>query len=367
MVTKITSFFDDPWGAGNNSGGNKGNNGGGNHKSPNNRKSPNPDFEVLLDKYKKNFQNFSPDFKSFRGIILALLGLLFLWLLTGIYTVQPDQQALILRFGKYDRTMGPGLHYRLPAPIEKLLKVRVTKINAIEVGYQSLGKSNINYRTEESLMLTGDENIVDINFEVQWKIKDAYNFLFNIRDYKEGATVKSAAESAMREVIGKTKIALVLAEGRDQVEQETKILLQDILDSYKAGIEIVRLQLLKVDPPAQVIDAFRDVQTAKLDKERAINQAQAYRMGIIPKARGEAQKVLEQAKGYQEQTIAEATGKAERFKKIYFEYAKAPIVTRKRLYIEAMEEVFANANVTIIDSKASNTGVVPYLPLKQLK
>jgi membrane protease subunit HflK len=356
MVTKIISFFDDPWGGGKKSGNNSGNNQSSTNQAP--------DLDIIFKKYKKKLDNFSPDFKSVKGIILALLGMLFLWLITGFYTVQPDQQALILRFGEYNRTMDPGLHYRLPSPIEKLLKVRVTKINSIEVGYQSLGKSNVNYRTEESLMLTGDENIVDINFEVQWKIKDAYNFLFNIRDYKQGATVKSAAESAMREVIGKTKIALVLAEGRDQVEQETKFLLQDILDSYKSGIEIVRLQLLKVDPPSQVIDAFRDVQTAKLDKERAINQAQAYRMGVIPTARGNAQKILEEAKGYQEKTIAEANGKAQRFKDIYAEYAKAPIVTKKRLYIETMEQVFSQANVTIVDSNTTNTGVVPYLPLK---
>ena len=162
MVTKIISFFDDPWG-----GSKKPTNNGANNNSDN---QP-PDLDQLFKKYKKKLDNFSPDFKSIKGIILGLLATLFLWLLTGFYTVQPDQQALILRFGEYNRTMGPGLHYRLPSPIEKLLKVRVTKINSIEVGYQSLGKSNVNYRTEESLMLTGDENIVDINFEVQWKIK----------------------------------------------------------------------------------------------------------------------------------------------------------------------------------------------------
>lgn len=361
MLTKIISFFDNPWDNGEQN--NKPDNSSGRKKTTN----PNEDLELLLSKYRNkfnNFKNMSPDFNSFRGILLGLLIVLLLWLMTGIYTVQPDQQALILRFGKYDRTAGPGLHYRLPSPVEKLLKVRVTKINSIEIGYRSLGNNNVSYRTEESLMLTGDENIVDINFEIQWKIKDAYNYLFNVRDLSIGGTAKSAAESVMREVIGKNKIALALAEGRNQIEQETKLLLQEVLDSYEAGIEIVRLQLLKVDPPKQVIDAFRDVQTAKLDKEKTINQAQAYRMGVIPQARGEAQKIIEEAIGYKEKVIAAAEGKADRFKKIYKEYAKAPDVTRKRLYIETMEEIFNGANITIVDSNVTNTGIVPYLPLK---
>lgn len=361
MLTKVISFFDNPWDNGEqekkpSSNSNK------TRKTPNNQ---NEALEILLSKYKDNFKNMSPDFNSSKGIFLGILILLLLWLTTGIYTVQPDQQALILRFGKYDRTTGPGLHYRLPSPIESLSKLRVTKINSVEVGYRSIGNNNVSYRTEESLMLTGDENIVDINFEVQWKIKDAYNYLFNVRDFKDGATVKSAAESAMREVIGKNKIALALAEGRNQIEQETRLLLQGILDSYKAGIEIVRLQLLKVDPPRQVIDAFRDVQTAKLDKERAINQAQAYRMGIIPQARGEAQKMIEEALGYKEKVVAEAVGEATRFKKIYFEYAKAPDATRKRLYLETMEKIYKDSDLTIVDGSATSTGVVPYLPMNQ--
>ena len=362
-----TNFFDNPWDDGkasnsnNSSGSRKKNlNGSGGGKKPNN-----DDIDAVIAKFQEKFKNMMPNFNSFRGVVLGLLAFVFLWLLSGVYTVQPDQQALILRFGKYNRTAGPGLHYHLPLPVEKLIKVRVTKINSIEIGYRSIGSGNVSYRTEESLMLTGDENIVDINFEVQWKIKDAEKFLFEIRDAREGATVKSAAESTMREVIGKTKIALALAEGRNQIEQETKAILQEILDSYQSGIEVVRLQLLKVDPPSQVIDAFRDVQTAKLDKERAINQAQAYRMDIIPKARGEAQKVIEEAIGYKEGIIADATGKAERFNKIYNEYAKAPDLTRKRLYIETMEEVFNNANITIIDGNASKTGVVPYLPINK--
>lgn len=366
MLVKMINFFDNPWDNGNQSGKKPTN--GNKAKKPTSNQTD--DIEVLLSKCRKKFSNFknsSPDFNSFKGILLGFLVLVLLWLMTGIYTVQPDQQALILRFGKYDRTAGPGLHYRLPMPVERLLKVSVTKINSIEVGYRTVGNNNVSYRTEESLMLTGDENIVDINFEVQWKIKDAYNFLFNVRDFRVGATVKSAAESAMREVIGKNKIALALAEGRNQIEQETRFLLQEILDSYDAGIEVVRLQLLKVDPPKQVIDAFRDVQTAKLDKERAINQAQAYRMGIIPQARGEAQKIIEEALGYKQKVISDSVGRAERFKKIYREYAKAPDATRKRLYIETMEEIFENANITIVDSNVSNTGVVPYLPLKTAK
>ena len=213
-------------------------------------------------------------------------------------------------------------------------------------------------------MLTGDENIVDINFEVQWRIKDAYNFLFKVRDYAAGATVKSAAESVMREVIGKSKIAYVLSDGRASIELEAKESLQKILDFYESGIEIARLQLLKADPPIEVIDAFRDVQTAKADKEKAINQAEAYRNDILPRARGEAQQIIEESLGYKESVVADATGKANRFEEVYSEYSKARAITKKRIFLQTMEEVLQSSNVTLIDNSLSKTGMVPYLPLK---
>lgn len=357
MLTKISSLFDNPWGDDNST----------KKTNINNKNKDNniQDLEELYKKYKGNFSKFNPNFSSIKGILSLILGAILLWLLTGFYTIGTDEQGLVLRFGKYNRTVSPGLHYHLPAPIEKKLKVKVTKINIIEVGYRSAG-SNLQSRTEESLMLTGDENIVDINFEVQWRVKDAYNFLFNIRDSFSGNTVRSAAESAMRSVIGKTDIAVALAEGRSQIEEESKNMLQEILDSYEAGVDIVRLQLLKVDPPAQVIDAFRDVQTAKLDKERSINQAESYQNDIIPKARGDAQKIIEEALAYKNQKIADATGKSERFLQVYREYIRAQDVTRKRLYIETMNEVLSSANVTVIDSNVSKTGLMPYLPINEL-
>ncbi len=368
---RIITAFDNPWG-------DEPQNSGNNPKA-NKPKAAKPaannqiNIEEIFKKYKDRVNgsgggdNQNPQFPSFGSLknsLVIFLAVILFWLFSGIYTVQPDEQALVLRFGKYHRTAGPGLHYHLPAPVEKKIKVKVTKINSEEIGYRSAANSSVS-KTEESLMLTGDENIVDIHFEVQWRIGDAYDFVFNVRNVREGDTVKSAAESAMREVIGRTKIALALAEGRDSIEEETKDLLQKILDSYQAGVEIVRLQLLQVDPPAQVIDAFRDVQTAKLDKEKTINQAESYRNDVIPRARGEAQKILEEALAYQNRVVAEATGQAERFNKIYREYSRAPDVTRKRLYLETMEEIFKNAQLTIVDGKSATNGVVPYLPLKE--
>jgi membrane protease subunit HflK len=355
--SKFTSFFDNPWGDDD-------------HKPKKKKVVPKAntnnvsDIEHLIDKYKGNFDNFNKNFSG-KSIILILPAIILLWLFTGFYTVQPDEQALILRFGKYDRTAGPGLHYHLPAPVEKLLKVQVTKINSVAVGYVSMG-SSISAKTEESLMLTGDENIVDINFEVQWKVKDAYKYLFNVRDnLVQTSTVKTAAESAMRAVIGKTDIAVALAEGRSSIELESKELLQEILDDYNFGVEVVRLQLLKVDPPAQVIDAFKDVQTAKLEKEKIINQAESYRNDIIPKARGEAQKIIEEAKAYKSEIVEEAKGRSQRFLELYREYSKSRDITRKRIYIDTMKEVFSKANVTIMDGKSTNTGVMPYMPINK--
>lgn len=356
--SKFASFFDNPWGD--------------DEAKPKAKQAPkangfsnekNTDIEDLMRKYKGSFNNFN-NFSG-KSFFLFIPAIILLWLLTGFYTVQPDEQALILRFGKYDRTSGPGLHYHMPAPVEKLLKVKVTKINSVTVGYRALG-SDISPRTEESLMLTGDENIVDINFEVQWRVKDAYSYLFNVRDnISQNSTVKTSAESAMRAVIGKTDIAVALAEGRSGIEEESKDLLQEILDDYNFGVEVVRLQLLKVDPPAQVIDAFKDVQTAKLEKEKIINQAQSFRNDIIPKARGDAQKIIEEAMAYKSEVVEEAKGRSQRFLKLYREYSKAKDVTRKRIYIDTMKEVFSKANVTVMDGKSTNTGVMPYMPINK--
>ena len=336
------------------------------------------DFDDLIRKIQENLkkilQGHGGGMSNGRVVILLALTVLVLWLFSGFYIVDQEEQAVITRFGKYDRIAGPGLNYRIPAPIEQDIKQKVTRIEREEVGFRSTGTISSNGYSQtstssdrdisqESLMLTGDENIVDINFEVQWKISDIKQFLFSV--YRPKDTVKSAAESAMREVIGNTPIASALAEGRSTIEMKTKELLQKTLDSYGTGVEIVRLQMLKVDPPAQVVDAFRDVQTALADKERAINQAQAYQNDIIPRARGDAERLVQEAEGYKQEVIARSKGEANRFTAVYEQYKNAKDVTRKRLYLEAMEEVLQGMDKVVIEDKDGH-GVVPWMQLPQM-
>jgi len=359
-----------PWGQGPRPGGQKpgGTNGSGNRGNGGGRGTPPPDFDDFIRKGQDKLRDlFGSGRNSNRGIVLLLLVAVVLWLASGIYRVEPDEQGVVLRFGKFHHYAEPGLRYHLPAPIETVFKPKVTSINRMEIGFRSgmTDRRNDNARSiqEESLMLTGDENIVDIHFEVQWKIRDAYNYLFNVRSPE--VAVKTAAESAMREVIGHTKIATALAEGRSEIEQSTRSLLQSILNDYEAGIEIVRLQLLKVDPPQQVIDAFRDVQTARQDQERLINQAEAYRNEILPRARGEAEKKVLEAEAYRERVVNEAEGQAARFVSVYNEYRKAQDVTKKRLYIETMEEIMQDVDKVLVDDDIK--GMLPLLNLNDLK
>lgn len=302
----------------------------------------------------------------------ALIGLaalaFFVWLASGFYIIEEEEQAVVLRFGEFVRIANPGPNYHLPTPIEKIIKLKVTRIEREEIGYRGGQESSNTARSgrnipEESLMLTGDENIVDINFVVQWKINNIKNYVFNIVGPRE--TVKSAAESSMREVIGKTPISDAQTQGRSLVEQSAKKLLQDILDSYAAGIEIVGLQMLKVDPPSEVVDAFRDVQTARADKEREINQAEAYQNDIIPRARGDAEQILQNAEAYKQEVIASSQGHASRFLAVYNEYKKAKDVTRQRIYLETMEDILKDMNKILVDS-GKTQGVLPYLPLSEL-
>ncbi len=336
--------------------------------------SQKPDFEEALRKLQEQFKSMFGDGgmgkgDGKRGFLLIVLAVFVLWLASGVYLVRPDEQGVVLRFGQYHRTTASGLNYHLPYPFESVLTPPVTVINRVEIGTRSgndrsrsnqAGGSNL----EERLMLTGDENIVDINFEVQWQINNAPDYLFNVRN-PEG-TVKTMAESAMREVIGRTPIAVALAEGKLEIAVATKKLLQETLNEYKAGIEIVSVNLLDTDPPSQVIDAFRDVQTARADMETARNQADAYRNDIIPRARGEAQKLILDAEGYRQEVIARAQGEASRFSAIYNEYKQAKDVTQKRMYLETMEEIMAGMNKIIVDGKGAQ-GVLPYLPLPELK
>ncbi len=306
-------------------------------------------------------------FGSAAGIGLVAAVILALWLASGFYRVLPDQQGVVLRFGEYNRTTQPGLNYHLPAPIESVLTPSVTHINRVEIGYRTGEARGAAGRQigEEALMLTGDENIVDINFSVFWLIKDAQSYLFNIRNPE--ATVKSAAESAMREVVGETRIAAALAEGRGKIESQTQALLQNILDSYGAGIQITQVQMAKVDPPSPVIDAFRDVQRALADRERLRNEAEAYRNDILPRARGEAAQIRQGGDAYRAEIVARAQGDADRFLSLYNAYKQAEDVTLQRLYLETMEEILRNSKKVIIDRAAQGeTGVLPYLPLPEL-
>lgn len=345
--------------------------GGGNGPTPRGRGPQPPDIEELLRRGQDQFRRLLPGgIGSGRGILYVLLGVVVLWLASGIYRVLPDEQGVVLRFGKYAYTTQPGLHLRWPSPIESVLRPKVTRVNRLEVGFRAGTDTPLPMRggasqiPEEALMLTGDENIVDINFTVFWLINDAQRYLFNIRNPE--VTVKAAAESAMREVVGRTPIAATLAEGRKQIETDTQKLLQDILDSYGAGITVTQVQLQKVDPPAPVIDAFRDVQRARADQERKRNEAEAYRNSILPVARGEAVRLVQEAEAYKQQVVAEAQGEAQRFLSVYDAYLTAKDVTTRRLYIETMEEILKNANKIVIDKSAQGSGVVPYLPLPQL-
>src|ERR1700739_2909979 len=362
-----------PWGSGPR-GGNPwggGNRGNGSGPSPRGRGPQPPDFEELLRRGQARFRGGLPgNFNSRPWIAVVVIATVVLWLLNGFYTVAADEVGVVLRFGAYNRTTQPGLNYHLPSPIEKVLTPSVTRGNRTEIGYRSAeGALTRGAATrqlpEEALMLTGDENIVDINFAVFWVIKDAKAYLFDIR--APDATVKSAAESAMREVIGETPIAQALSEGRGKIETDTHGLLQGILNAYGAGIEVTQLQLLKVDPPGPVIDAFRDVQRALADREKLRNQAEAYRNDIVLKARGAAAAVKQEAEAYRQEIIARSQGDANRFTSVYQAFKAAQDVTLQRLYLETMEEVLKGSNKVIIDKSAQGgSGVLPYLPLPAL-
>ena len=331
-----------------------------------------PNIDEIVKKIQEFINKYLPGGKSggTTPIILVLLILLAIWGLSGLYRVLPDEQGVVLRFGKFTSTTQPGLNYHFPYPIESALTPKVTKVNRIDIGFRSEGDSGFGSSTgvadvpEESLMLTGDENIVNIDFSVFWVIKDAGKFLFKIQD--PASTVKAAAETAMREVIAKSKLQSILTEGRSLIEIETQEIAQSLLDEYESGIQITQVQTQKADPPDQVIDAFRDVQAARADMERSKNEAEAYRNDVIPRARGEAARILQAAEAYKKQVVAQAEGEASRFISIYNEYALAKVVTQERMYLETMERVLADIDKIIIDKNVSS-GVVPYLPLPELK
>jgi membrane protease subunit HflK len=306
-----------------------------------------------------------------RGFALIVLGVLVLWGFSGFFRVEPDELGVVMRFGKQVREVQPGLNYHLPYPIEKVLTPKALRVNKIDIGMRIVddlrrGGTATRDVPEESLMLTGDENIVDVDFSVLWKVKPTGvgDYLFNIQN-PEG-TVKAVAESAMREVIGRSEIQPILTGARQTIENAVQELMQRTLDHYGAGILVQQVQLQKVDPPSQVIDAFRDVQAARADLERAINEAQTYANRVVPEARGRVAQITQAAEAYKQQTVAEATGQTARFLKIYDEYKKAPDVTRERMYLETMERILGGTDKIILDSGVGGSNVVPYLPLNEL-
>jgi len=358
-----------PWGSG---GGNKGPWGSG----PQSSGPTPPDLEDLLRRGQEKIRTVLPGGNlGGRGILLILLAALVVWGFSGFFRVEPDELGVVLRFGKYVRDAKPGLNYHLPYPIETVLTPKVTRVNRIDIGMRVIDDPRRGTATrdvpEESLMLTGDENIVDVDVSVFWVVKTggAGEYLFNIQN-PEG-TVKAVAESAMREVIGHSEIQPILTGARQTIETAVLDLMQKTLDSYQAGIQITQVQMQKVDPPAQVIDSFRDVQAARADLERAQNEAQTYANRVVPEARGRAAKITQDAEAYREQTVAEARGAAARFLKVYEEYKKAPDVTRQRIYLETMERVLGSTDKIILDiatqqSPGGAQGVIPVLPLNDL-
>jgi membrane protease subunit HflK len=272
-------------------------------------------------------------------------------------------------FGRFVKLTSPGLNYWFPSPIGDVLKPNVERTNTITVGFRGLGEGSRSAGSrdvpQESLMLTGDQNIIDIDFVVQWRIKNAADYLFNIRDPQ--ATVKIASESAMREIIGQTTLDDATTGKRQQVQQQSRALLQQILDDYGAGVSIAEIQLQKADPPSEVIDAFHDVQRARQDQERSINEAQAYKNDIVPKAKGPAHTMILGASAYKEKVTKEADGEAKRFLSVYETYKNAKDVTTRRLFLERMQQVLKDSEKVIIDKGQGGTGVIPYLPLPELQ
>jgi len=355
-----------PWGSG---GGSGGRGPWGQGPQPSGGATP-PDLEELLRRSQERLKKVFPGGNlGGKGVLLAALAVVAIWGLSGFFRVQPDELGVVLRFGQHVRDATPGLNYHLPYPIETVLLPKVTRVNRIDIGMRMVEDlrrgSTIRDVPEESLMLTGDENIVDVDFSVFWVIKPkgAAEYLFNIQ-MPEG-TVKAVAESAMREVVGRSDSGEITTIARQSIETAVQKLMQEVLDKYGAGVQVTQVQLQKVDPPTQVIDSLRDVQAARIDLERAQNEAQTYANRVVPEARGRAAQIIQAAEAYREQTVAEARGQTARFLSVYDEYKKAPEVTRQRMYLETMERLLGSNQTIILDSGGAGSGVVPFLPLDQ--
>ncbi len=330
-----------------------------------------PDLEALLRQGQDKLRQILPGGLGAAGIGLVGALALGIWALSGVFTVQTNEMALKTVFGKYISKVGSGLNYNWPYPVGGVIKLPVTDRKTTSVGFSfRIDPRTGNQATldvaEESLMLTGDENIADVKFVVIWQIDrlKPEDFAFNVR--RPELTIKAVAESAMREVVGRTQIQRILTAERKVIEPAVQELIQKVLNEYRAGVEIIQVQLQSVDPPEQVIAAFRDVTAAQQDQDRLRNEAEAYANKVVPEARGGAARITQEAEAYREQTVAEAKGQASRFSQVYEEYRKAPDVTRERLYLETMERVLGGMNKVILDQNAGGQGVVPYLPLGAL-
>lgn len=347
-----------PWGNGP-SGGGGGSGGGGNRP---------PDLEDLFRKGQDQLRRAMPGggMSAIGIVLIALIGVL-VWLATGIYTVKPNEIGIERVFGRFNSVASPGLNYNWPYPIGRVDKPTIG-VQSVDIGARVLDNRSGGRRQvpAESLMLTGDENIVEIDFTVLWRIdeKRPQDFVFNLRN--NGPTVKAVAEAAMREIIGKSNALDVLTGARLTIENAVHELMQKTLNEYGAGVVVQQVQMQKVDPPQQVIAAFRDVQAARADQERAQNEAQAYANKVVPEARGEAARIIQRAEAEKEKMVADAKGEAARFVKLYDEYKKAPDVTRQRLFLESIERIYGGMDKIILDQNSGTQGVVPYLPLNEL-
>lgn len=355
-----------PWGNRGGSGGGKSPWGSG---GPQGGGSP-PDLEDILRRSQDRLKDFLPGgggSMGSKGLAILILGVIAVWLLTGFYTVRPNEVGINMIFGRYTGTSGEGLRYNLPYPIGRVLKPNVTEQQRIEVGYRSSGgQARARDILEESLMLTADENIIDIDFDAVWQVNAAraQDFVFNLQNPQ--GTIKSVAESAMREVVGRRNIQAILTTEQASVAQEVRQIMQEALDAYGAGVLINVVQLQAAQPPADVRQAFFDVNAAQQDAVRVQNEAETFASRVVPEARGEAARTVQQAEAYREQSVADASGQAARFRQVYESYRQAPDVSRERIFLETMERVFGSVEKIIIDPN-SGQGVVPYLPLNQLQ
>ena len=329
-----------------------------------------PDIDEMLRRAKENFRSVMPgDMHGGTMAVLVFAALLTLWLASGLYIVNPGEHAVIQRFGAWSRTQAePGLGYHLPVPIETRTVINVEEIRKMTIGYSEAfarsGAGGQRDMQDESLMLTSDRNIVDLDLEIQWNIKSAEEYLFEIMDQE--STIKKVAESAIREIVGQTNMFPIITNRRQQVADRTKAIIQENLDEYHSGVNITQILIQSAEVHPDVQNAFQDVQSAKQDAEDEQNQAEAYKEDIIPKARGQAFQMVQEAEAYQQSKVALARGDAERFNSIYEAYVNGKDVTKERIYIETMENVLRNAEKNILDGQGQQ-GVVPYLPLNELQ